>query len=330
AIQITEKKPEWRTEEDMRLLRSCLLLLESYHNYSPNLQLLLAKVVRFERYMFEHRRVIIIKKGHTGNSFYFIYLGSVAITADKDGSSAFIDTDPTVLLKGTGFGEFALLKCTKRMATVVCMEETELLVVDKEDLFGNKIDEELQKEFQYHVQNLYCFVFSPQGLSQHLLPEELQDNRSMVLISRGTEVIRFKKDKLEECADNTTMLKLHKLPTRYPSDDKLCQSFLSQNCWKIFKKDMVNLVMESKLMMMARPPDLRPNKEICNSWHVNQAGILDLTAKHHLPQRDTQQQKRRYVPAYAGPGRNAKDLPDIELRLIYAISVPRPSLKGLF
>uniref|UniRef100_A0A7M4FRB4 Uncharacterized protein n=1 Tax=Crocodylus porosus TaxID=8502 RepID=A0A7M4FRB4_CROPO len=48
AIQITKKKPEWRTEKEIKLLQNCLQLLESYRNYSPNLQHLLAKVIRFE------------------------------------------------------------------------------------------------------------------------------------------------------------------------------------------------------------------------------------------------------------------------------------------
>uniref|UniRef100_A0A452IXA9 Uncharacterized protein n=1 Tax=Gopherus agassizii TaxID=38772 RepID=A0A452IXA9_9SAUR len=49
AIQITKKKPEWRTEKEIKLLRSWLQFVESYQKYSLNLQLLLAKVIRFER-----------------------------------------------------------------------------------------------------------------------------------------------------------------------------------------------------------------------------------------------------------------------------------------
>lgn len=50
------------------------------------------------------RRRVIVKKGQIGNSFYFIYLGTVAITEDEDGSSAFLDPHPTLLHRGGSFG----------------------------------------------------------------------------------------------------------------------------------------------------------------------------------------------------------------------------------
>ncbi|XP_044517514.1 cyclic nucleotide-binding domain-containing protein 2 [Gracilinanus agilis] len=146
AIAITKKKPEWREESEIIDLCNFLKVVETFFNYSYQLQLRLARVIRYERF---DRRRVIIKKGHRGHSFYFIYLGSVAVTADEDGSSAFLDAYPDVLPKGSCFGEMALLTGTDRIATVVCMEETELLVVDKEDFFGNHLDESLQKEFRF-------------------------------------------------------------------------------------------------------------------------------------------------------------------------------------
>ena len=50
------------------------------------------------------RRRVIVKKGQMGNSFYFIYLDTVAITEDEDGSSAFLDPHPTLLHRGGSFG----------------------------------------------------------------------------------------------------------------------------------------------------------------------------------------------------------------------------------
>uniref|UniRef100_A0A670XSW3 Uncharacterized protein n=1 Tax=Pseudonaja textilis TaxID=8673 RepID=A0A670XSW3_PSETE len=49
AIQITKKPPTWRTESEIKHLRNRLQLLESFRQYSPTLQYLLAKVIRFER-----------------------------------------------------------------------------------------------------------------------------------------------------------------------------------------------------------------------------------------------------------------------------------------
>ncbi|MGH0167378.1 UNVERIFIED_CONTAM: hypothetical protein FKN15_052508 [Acipenser sinensis] len=145
-VPITYKKPDWRTEEELKQLRNALSSVQSYRRYSNNLQLLLAKVIRHQRF---GRRRVVIKKGHIGNSFYFIYSGVVAVTKDEEGSSAFVDKEPTLIRRGAGFGEVSLLKGVKRNATIVCMEETELLVVDKEDFFAKKLDEELKKEFEY-------------------------------------------------------------------------------------------------------------------------------------------------------------------------------------
>ncbi|KAH0515666.1 Cyclic nucleotide-binding domain-containing protein 2 [Microtus ochrogaster] len=142
AIYITQKKPSWRTDQEIQALCNVLQVLDCYRNYAETLQLLLAKVMRFERR-------VIVKKGQRGNSFYFIYLGTVAVTEDEDGSSAFLDPHPTLLHKGGCFGEMGLLSTAVRRATVVCMEETEFLVVDREDFLANKLDDEVQKETHY-------------------------------------------------------------------------------------------------------------------------------------------------------------------------------------
>lgn len=44
--------------------------------------------------------------------------------------------------------EMGLLSSSVRRATVVCMEETELLVVDKEDFIANNLDQEVKKDAQ--------------------------------------------------------------------------------------------------------------------------------------------------------------------------------------
>ncbi|XP_016068624.1 PREDICTED: cyclic nucleotide-binding domain-containing protein 2 [Miniopterus natalensis] len=146
AIEIAQKMPSWRTEQDIQTLCNFLQVMDCYRNYSEPLQLLLAKVLRFERF---GRRRVIIKKGKKSNSFYFIYLGRVAVTEDEDGSSAFLDPCPMLLHKGDCFGEMGLLSSSVRRATVVCMEETEFLVVDQEDFIANKLDQEVKKDAQH-------------------------------------------------------------------------------------------------------------------------------------------------------------------------------------
>uniref|UniRef100_F6QFE6 Cyclic nucleotide-binding domain-containing protein 2 n=1 Tax=Ornithorhynchus anatinus TaxID=9258 RepID=F6QFE6_ORNAN len=168
AIEITKKIPAWRQEAELRMLCNLLQVIESFRTYSERLQELLAKVIRFERF---GRRRVIVKKGHPGHSFYFIYRGKVAVTDDEDGSSAFLDLHPTMLHQGASFGEVALLSRVLRIATVVCMDETELLVVDREDFFANRLDEELQAEFQQRFdffRNMDLFRTWPDELLQAL------------------------------------------------------------------------------------------------------------------------------------------------------------------
>ncbi|XP_015212687.2 cyclic nucleotide-binding domain-containing protein 2-like [Lepisosteus oculatus] len=135
--------PAWRSEPDLRFLRSTLRTLPSFRRYSPHMQLKLAKVIRYERF---GRGRVVVKRGQRGSSFYFVFSGIIAVTQDLDGSSAFTDQEPILMRKGAGFGEVALLKGLRRNATVVCVEDTELLVVDKEDFFSHQLDQELQKE----------------------------------------------------------------------------------------------------------------------------------------------------------------------------------------
>lgn len=45
--------------------------------------------------------------------------------------------------------EMGLLSSSVRKSTVVCMEETEFLVVDKEDFLAYKLDKEVKKDYQH-------------------------------------------------------------------------------------------------------------------------------------------------------------------------------------
>lgn len=48
--------------------------------------------------------------------------------------------------------ELNLLTSSVRSATVVCMEETEFLVVDREDFLEYKLDQEVQKDAQHRFE----------------------------------------------------------------------------------------------------------------------------------------------------------------------------------
>ncbi|XP_018409511.1 PREDICTED: cyclic nucleotide-binding domain-containing protein 2 [Nanorana parkeri] len=208
AELITLRKPKWRTETEIKYLCSLLQTLRSYQLYSSHLQMLLAKVFRFER--FGCRRVII-RKGHIGSSFYFIYSGSVALCNDEDGSSAFLDQEPQLLHKGAKFGDIGMVTGQKRNVTVVCMSETEFLVVDKKDFFANKLDQQLHKEFQCrfdyfrsldifshwppeHIKNIAENCQAGEFRYGQLIIQDTRESKSIAFITEGTcEVLRLVK-----------------------------------------------------------------------------------------------------------------------------------------
>ncbi|XP_004430626.1 PREDICTED: cyclic nucleotide-binding domain-containing protein 2 [Ceratotherium simum simum] len=485
AIQIAQKQPSWREEHEIQALCNLLRFLDSYRNYSETLQLLLAKVMRFERF---GRRRVIIKKGQRSNSFYFIYLGTVAMTEDEDGSSAFLDPHPTLLHKGSCFGEMSLLSSSVRRATVVCMEETEFLVVDKEDFLAYKLDREVQKDAQYrfeffrkmdlfqswsdeklwklvalgkvekfsygqviskdfvesssimfvckgscevlrlidlgtspfyhkwiwqhleliddrplethlnkpspmerfkefqiksypvldfsslkllHLQKAWeqqetsfskkiktsgnslpktlgpkiksrwphsieCSMINTKygdlpkeaavgaymkihtveqgeivGLHQILLPEKQHDMRPLILASLGAEVIRMRKESFCELIDSEVAEKLSKFNIKYPSDEDMCQKFLKENSWNIFRKDLVRLLVESR----QHPPftPIRPKKKgIFNPKSLR----LDLCSfdKKTKPNYPIFMAPQKYFPP---------------LRIVQAITAPRYKIQEL-
>ncbi|KAL1785764.1 cyclic nucleotide-binding domain-containing protein 2 [Sigmodon hispidus] len=493
AIHITQKKPSWRTEQEIHALCNVLQVLDCYRNYAEALQLLLAKVMRFERF---GRRRVIVKKGQRGNSFYFIYLGTVAVTEDEDGSSAFLDPHPTLLQKGGCFGEMGLLSTAVRRATVVCMEETEFLVVDREDFVANKLDDEVQKETRYRYnffRNLDLFqswsdeklwelvalgrmekfsygqlvskdfvdssfitfickgnceilrmidlgtsssyykwvwqqlelldhkplgvhlndteteaqrVISPMerfkefqiksyplqdfsylklvrlqevkgqkgmtvhgkinttenslpkllgpkvkskfghpvkcsmvntkfgelpkeaivgvymkvhtlkesdivGIHQAFLPESQRDLRPFILLSMGTELIRVRKEKFYELLDEETKEKMIKMDVDYPSDEELCQRFLKENNWNIFRKDLLRLLVKPLEKQPFTPIRIK-RKEIYNPKSL----ILDLC--------NLNKRVKHNYPVFMAP---QKYLPP--LKIVQAVSAPRHKIQEL-
>ncbi|XP_021049048.1 cyclic nucleotide-binding domain-containing protein 2 isoform X1 [Mus pahari] len=485
AISITQKKPSWRTPQEIQDLCNILQALDCYRNYTESLQLLLAKVIRFERF---GRRRVIVKKGQAGNSFYFIFLGTVAVTEDEDGSSAFLDPHPTLLYKGGSFGEMGLLNTAVRSATVVCMEETEFLVVDREDFVANKLGDEVQKETQYRynffrkldifqswsdeklwklvalgkiekfsygqmvsedftnsafitficqgnceilrlvalgdcrayykwvwqqlelldhkplrvhdneispkerfkeiqiksyplqdftylkllrlqkareqqgidfhgkinkVENSLPKLLGPKiksryghpvkcpmintkfgelpkeavvgvymkihkieegdivGLHQAFVPEIQRDARSFILLSLGSELIQVRKEKFYDMVDEETKAKILKTDVDYPSDEDLCQRFLKENDYIVFRKDLLRLLVEP----LNKPPFIpvqTKRKDIYNhkSLFLNLCS-LERKAKQHYP-------------IFLAP---QKYLPP--LRVVQAISAPRHKIQEL-
>uniref|UniRef100_A0A8C5MSE2 Cyclic nucleotide-binding domain-containing protein 2 n=1 Tax=Leptobrachium leishanense TaxID=445787 RepID=A0A8C5MSE2_9ANUR len=189
AIAAALRRPEERSPNDIRYIRSMMMGILSFRRYSSHMQLMLARVVYYRRF---GRGRVIVRKGHRGDSFYFVFSGVIAVTQDVDGRSALLDPEPILLHKGASFGEVALLKGLRRNATVICMEDTEFLVVDRKEFFRNKLDQELQKELHYRFQFFRSLdLFSSwsdkslETLADHCKTEEC--NHSQIIVSDTSE-----------------------------------------------------------------------------------------------------------------------------------------------
>lgn len=73
---------------------------------------------------------ILVKQGAKGDSLYLIRSGRVKVELADDGTTTVLAT----LQPGDYFGEMSLLTGEERSATVTAVEETEVVVVDKEGL----------------------------------------------------------------------------------------------------------------------------------------------------------------------------------------------------
>jgi len=149
ARKVCKSKPEHRTPEQLHNIVSIMRQLKDFRKYSKKMQLLLAKIARYECF---GRRRVVIRKGHFGVCFYFVFSGSVGVVIDTDEDKAF-DKDGrslvNVMRKGDSFGEVALVQKCRRSATAVCMEYTEFLVIDKDQFYELGIDKFAEEEMMF-------------------------------------------------------------------------------------------------------------------------------------------------------------------------------------
>ncbi|XP_032218241.1 cyclic nucleotide-binding domain-containing protein 2 [Nematostella vectensis] len=149
ARLLTSKPPSLRTDAEIKMLVRLTRQLKGFRKYSPQIQFALCRALRYDSFA---RSRVVIRKGHVAQRFYFIYSGSVCVTFDDDEYSAFVKpTENTVLHRGDFFGELAFLRNIPRSATIVCLEPTELLSIDKVDFFTAKIDKSFKRDMERRV-----------------------------------------------------------------------------------------------------------------------------------------------------------------------------------
>ncbi len=92
------------------------------------------KKPRYERHV--PKGEIIFKEGDLGEEMYFIRKGKVKISKGEEANEKVL----AILKDGDFFGEMALIDGSPRSATATAIEDTDLLIIDKES-FTAKINE---------------------------------------------------------------------------------------------------------------------------------------------------------------------------------------------
>ncbi|KAH9499293.1 hypothetical protein Btru_003637 [Bulinus truncatus] len=178
AITILNMPPEVRSEQHCRRLHALLRGLRSFDKFTEEMQMSLCRAFTIERV--EEGRVVL-KSGHVGLNFYFIYSGSVFVNSEDVSveGNRFMRT-VAILSRGESFGELALLQDIRRTATISVREKCELLVVDK-DVFASvcpKIFEKELAEKQNFISTLDLFsssFWSPEAIHSLCMNAQIQE-----------------------------------------------------------------------------------------------------------------------------------------------------------
>ncbi|XP_070199907.1 cyclic nucleotide-binding domain-containing protein 2-like [Littorina saxatilis] len=124
-------KPENRKPEDVQRLKQVLMSMRSFREkYTDDMRTKMAQVVRYTRC---NKGRVVLRQGHLGHYFYFIFSGSVFIQIDvyDEKTEQTVPSTENIIRTGESFGEIALLGDGTRSASVICREPTELCQIDK-------------------------------------------------------------------------------------------------------------------------------------------------------------------------------------------------------
>ncbi|KAL7750602.1 hypothetical protein RI367_003944 [Sorochytrium milnesiophthora] len=125
-------RKEQRTEAQLNTLQHYISRYKGFAKYTSKVQYELCKVLELEA--FEKDR-IILKQGHKPYSFYFLVSGTCeAYRIEQDRLGRPHKRVLSLLHTGDLFGDIALIKNIMRTASIACVEDCELLRVDKDDL----------------------------------------------------------------------------------------------------------------------------------------------------------------------------------------------------
>ncbi|KAJ3361801.1 hypothetical protein GGF32_006976 [Allomyces javanicus] len=138
--QVLDKHRSEYTDEDYAIIERLAEGMTAFQKYTPEVRKKLCYCMQYEVY---GPGRVVMKQGHDPKSFYFILKGSAQVYKIEN-SVRIVLSD---LGAGDSFGELALLKGTKRTASVMCTRRSEFFRIDKDD-FLDVLKETAEEDIQ--------------------------------------------------------------------------------------------------------------------------------------------------------------------------------------
>ncbi|XP_072032957.1 cyclic nucleotide-binding domain-containing protein 2-like [Amphiura filiformis] len=231
--RIARKAPFDRTPDEIIRMYTVMKNMKAFERFSHRMRMEISKTARYS--CCEKGRVIL-RQGHVGHNFYFIYSGSVFVQVDVEDDNTGVLTAGTTLVmeKGACFGELALLvPGGKRTASIICRETTELFEIEKEtflevcpDIFerelSEKMDAVLQHEFfqQWPKDRLERLCFESrieEVMHGRVIDPDTANTDTLYFVLRGKITILKAFSPRQKLA-NLNIKKRDKLPHTTPDD----------------------------------------------------------------------------------------------------------------
>ncbi|KAJ3368045.1 Cyclic nucleotide-binding domain-containing protein 2 [Allomyces arbusculus] len=138
--QVLDKHRSEYTDEDYAIIERLAEGMTAFQKYTPEVRKKLCYCMQYEVY---GPGRVVMKQGHDPKSFYFILKGSAQVYKMENNVRIVLSD----LGAGDSFGELALLKGTKRTASVMCTRRSEFFRIDKDD-FLDVLKETAEEDIQ--------------------------------------------------------------------------------------------------------------------------------------------------------------------------------------
>ena len=129
--RILRQQPLSRSAEDIRFLMECTATVKFFQELGSETHF---QCCQYMRYEFTPKGSFVFRKGDPGSAFYVILDGGCAVLVPTLLSNGKVEQTAVVDYgSGDTFGELALLKNSRRAASITCKIDTHFAVLEKGD-----------------------------------------------------------------------------------------------------------------------------------------------------------------------------------------------------